>query len=82
MRLRGEPYLLWRSVDQHGAELGTPLHKRHDKAATRRFSKPVFASCPEVPRKVVTEQRHSYSAAKAEIPCVDLQRILARWGCG
>ncbi len=28
--LRGEPYLLWRAVDQHGAELDILLQKRRD----------------------------------------------------
>ncbi len=31
--LRGEPYLLWRAVDEHGAELDILLQKRRDKAA-------------------------------------------------
>jgi hypothetical protein len=30
--LRGEPYLLWRAVDQHGAELDVLAQKRRDKA--------------------------------------------------
>ena len=66
--LRGEPYLLWRAVDQHGAELDILLQKRRDKAAAKRFFKRVLASCPEVPRKIVTDQLRSYPAAKAEIP--------------
>src|SRR5476651_2178846 len=64
--LRGEPYLLWRAVDQHGAELDILLQKRHDKIAAKRFFKRV-ASCPEAPRKIVTGQLRSYPAAKAEI---------------
>jgi putative transposase len=35
--LRGEPYLLWRAVDEHGAELDVLLQKRRDKAAAKRF---------------------------------------------
>jgi putative transposase len=66
--LRGEPYLLWRAVDQHGAELDVLLQKRRDKAAAKRFFKRLLASCPEVPRKIVTDQLRSYPAAKAEIP--------------
>jgi putative transposase len=66
--LRGEPYLLWRAVDQHGAELDVLLQKRRDKAAAKRFFKHVLASSPEVPRKIVTDQLRSYPAAKAEIP--------------
>jgi len=66
--LRGEPYLLWRAVDQHGAELDIFLQKRRDKAAAKRFFKRVLASCPEVPGKIVTDRLRSYPAAKAEIP--------------
>jgi putative transposase len=31
--LRSEPYLLWRAVDQHAAELDILLQKCRDKAA-------------------------------------------------
>ncbi|HKR42485.1 MAG TPA: IS6 family transposase [Paraburkholderia sp.] len=65
--LRGEPYLLWRAVDEHGAELDILLQKRPDKAAAKRFFKRVLRSSP-VPRKIVTDQLRSYPAAKAEIP--------------
>jgi len=65
--LRGEPYPLWRAVDEHGAELDILLQKRRDKAAAKRFFKRVLRSSP-VPRKIVTDQLRSYPAAKAEIP--------------
>lgn len=65
--LRGEPYLLWRAVDEHGAELDILLQKRRDKAAAKRFFLRVLRSCP-VPRKIVTDQLRSYPAAKADIP--------------
>jgi putative transposase len=65
--LRGEPYLLWRAVDEQGAELDILLQKRRDKAAAKRFFKRVLRSSP-VPRKIVTDQLRSYPAAKAEIP--------------
>jgi putative transposase len=65
--LRGEPYLLWRAVDEHGAELDILLQKRRDKATARRFFRRVMRSCP-TPRKIVIDQLRSYSAAKAEIP--------------
>lgn len=35
--LRGEPYLLWRAVDQHGAELDVLVQKRRDMLAAKRF---------------------------------------------
>ena len=42
--LRGEPYLLWRAVDEHGAELDILVKKRRDKAAAKRFFKRVLRS--------------------------------------
>jgi putative transposase len=65
--LRGEPYLLWRAVDEHGIELDILVQKRRDKAAAKRFFKRVLR-CNPVPRKIVTDQLRSYPAAKAEIP--------------
>ncbi|WP_323123764.1 IS6 family transposase [Burkholderia alba] len=68
VKLRGEPYLLWRAVDQQGAELDILLQKQRDKAAAKRFFKRVLAACPEGPKKIVTDQLRSYPAAKAEMP--------------
>ncbi len=65
--LRGEPYLLWRAVDEHGAELDVLVQKRRDKAAAKRFFRRVLRSNP-VPRKIVTDPLRSYPAAKADIP--------------
>lgn len=65
--LRGEPYLLWRAVDEHGAELDILLQKRRDKTAAKRFFQRVLRACP-APRKIVSDQLHSYGAAKADIP--------------
>ena len=65
--LRGEPYLLWRAVDEHGAELDVLVQKRRDKAAAKRFFRRVLRSNP-LPRKIVTDQLRSYRAAKADIP--------------
>jgi len=36
-------------------------------ATVKRFFKRALASCPDVPRKIGTDQLHSYPAAKAEI---------------
>jgi putative transposase len=65
--LRGEPYLLWRAVDEHGAELDVLVQKRRDKAAAKRFFRKLLRSNP-VPCKIVTDQLRSYPAAKADIP--------------
>ena len=49
--LRGEPYVLWRAVDQHGAELDILLQKHCDKIAAKRFFKRVLAACPSGTRR-------------------------------
>jgi putative transposase len=67
--LRGEPYLLWRAVDEHGVELDILVQKRCDKAAAKRLFRRVLRSNP-VPRKIVTDKLRSYPAAKAEIPAL------------
>ncbi|QKM57519.1 hypothetical protein B7759_05838 (plasmid) [Burkholderia glumae] len=64
---RGEPWLLWRAVDEHGAELDILLQKQRDKTAAKRFFQRVLRSFP-APRKIVTDQLRSYLAAKAGIP--------------
>jgi putative transposase len=64
--LRGEPYLLWRAVDEHGMELDVLVQKRRDKAAAKRFFRRVLRSNP-APSRIVTDQLRSYPAAKADI---------------
>jgi putative transposase len=70
LKLRGEPYVLWRAVDEHGTELDVLLQKRRTKAAAKRFFKRVLR-CTPVPEKIVTDQLRSYPAAKAEVPELD-----------
>lgn len=65
--LRGEPWLLWRALDEHGAELDILLQQRRGRAAAKRFFQRVLRSCP-APRKIVTDQLRSYPAAKSDIP--------------
>src|SRR6201993_4877232 len=65
--LRGEPYLLWRAVDEHGTELDILLQKRRDKAAAKRFFRRVLRS-NLVPRKIVIDQLRNYPAAKGDLP--------------
>jgi putative transposase len=66
--LRGEPYLLWRAVDEHNAELDILLKERCDEAAAKRFFKRGVLRSNPVPHKIVTDQLRSYPAAKSEIP--------------
>jgi transposase-like protein len=67
IKLRGEPYLLWRAVDEHGVELDVPVQKRRDKAAAKRFFKRVLRSNP-VPRKIVTDQVAQLSGGQSRDP--------------
>jgi hypothetical protein len=62
--LRG---MAWRAVNEHGAELDNLMQKRCDKAAAKRFFTRLLRLSP-VPRKIVTDPRRSYPAAKAETP--------------
>ena len=68
MTLRGKRCLLWRAVDQDGAELDILLQKHRDKAAAKRFFVHILASSAEAPRTIVTDKPRSYPAAEAEIP--------------
>jgi putative transposase len=42
--LRGEPYLLWRAVGEHGTELDAQVQKWRDKTAVKRFFRTVLRS--------------------------------------
>lgn len=55
----GEKRILWRAVDQHGAELDILLQKRRDKAAATRFFRRLLTQCQHVPNKIVTDQLRS-----------------------
>jgi putative transposase len=65
--LRDEHYVLWRAVDEHGADLDILPQTRRDKAAALRFFKRVLRPNP-VPHKIVTDQLCGYSELKADIP--------------
>lgn len=67
MVVRYVRYLLWRVVDEHGAELDVLLQKRRDKAAAKRIFQRVLRTCP-APLKIVTDHQRSYPAAKVDIP--------------
>lgn len=56
--LRGDAYMLWRAVDEHGAIRDILVQKRRDKTAAKRFFKRVLRSNP-VPRKIVTDKLRS-----------------------
>ena len=55
--LRGEHYLLWRAVDEHGAELDILLQKRRDKAAAKDSSYACFVPVPCLARSSPTNRQ-------------------------
>ncbi|WP_176026113.1 IS6 family transposase [Robbsia andropogonis] len=69
VRLRGEPYWLWRAVDEHGRELDILLQKHRDTAAAKQFFKRLLRNHP-APQVIVTDQLRSYPAAKAQVPAL------------
>jgi len=72
--------VLWRAVDEHGAELDILLQKRRDTSTAERFFRRVLRSCP-TPRKIVTDQLRSYPAAKSRIPDAGKCQTRVRQGC-
>ncbi len=69
VRLRGEPYWLWRAVDEHGRELDLLLQKDRDTAPAKQFFKRLLRNHP-APRVIVTDQLRSYPDAKACVPAL------------
>ncbi|SAL82138.1 IS element transposase [Caballeronia choica] len=70
--LRGEPCLLWRAVDEHGAELDILLQKRKS-GATMPLPNASSSGCCARARgraKIISDQLRSNPAAKAAISAV------------
>ncbi|MGF6507919.1 transposase-like protein [Paraburkholderia sp. 32] len=78
--LRGEPYLLWRAVDEHGAELDVLLQKRRDKAAAKRFFRRVLLSCP-VPAQDRYRSITQLSGRQGRHPRTGARETRVRQGC-
>ncbi|MDP3641360.1 MAG: IS6 family transposase [Alphaproteobacteria bacterium] len=60
LRINGEPFILWRAVDEHGSELDVFLQKRRNKKSAIRFLSRLLRSYP-VPRVIVTDKLKSYN---------------------
>jgi len=89
VKLRGEPYVLWRVVDERGMELDVLLQKSRDKAAAKRFFRRILRSNP-VPQKIVTDQLRSPIRQHFALPRhrmnatahrVQLKERIASWYC-
>ncbi len=62
LRINGEPFILWRTVDEHGMELDVFLQKRRNKASAIRFLSRLLHIYPR-PRVIVTDKLRSYKQA-------------------
>ncbi len=68
VRLREEPYVLWRAVDVLGAELDILLQKRRDMAAAKRFFKRALRSTANSSLSVLTRGIASPSSPGVRLP--------------
>jgi putative transposase len=67
IKINGERKYLWRAVDQDGNVLGLLVHNHRDKAAAKRFFRPLMKTTAMVPRAVVTDRLRSYGAAHHQV---------------
>jgi len=57
--IKGEYFVLWRAVDEHGIELDVFLQKRRNKASAIRFLSRLLQRYPN-PRVIITDKLRSY----------------------
>jgi putative transposase len=65
--IAGEPYWLWRAVDQNGFVLDILVQRRRDSGAARRLMTKVLKAAGTSPRVMITDQLRSYAAARAKM---------------
>ena len=65
--IAGEPYWLWRAVDQNGFVLDILVQRRRDRDAARRLMTKLLKAARTSPRVMITDQLRSYAAARAKM---------------
>jgi putative transposase len=65
--IAGEPYWLWRAVDQHGFVLDVLVQRRRDSFAARRLMTKLLKAAVTPPRVMITDKLKSYGAALDKI---------------
>lgn len=65
--VRNERRVLWRAVDQDGDTLDILVQKRKDRQAALRFFRKPLKSEGRSPKRLTTDKRPSYGAAKREL---------------
>jgi putative transposase len=64
--IAGEPYWLWRAVDQNGFVLDVLIHRRRDSRAAQQFMRKLLKSAVTPPRVMITDKLRSCGAARAQ----------------
>ena len=65
--IAGEPYWLWRAVDQNGFVLDVLVQRRRDSRAAQRLIRKLLKSAVTAPRVMITDKLRSYGAARAKM---------------
>jgi putative transposase len=65
--IAGEPYWLWRAVDQNGFVLDVLVQRRRDTGAARRLMTKLLKAAGAPPRVMITDKLRSYGAARAKM---------------
>src|SRR3984957_5475054 len=65
--IAGEPYWLWRAVDQNGFVLDVLVQRRRDSRAAQRLIRKLLKSAVIPPRVMITDKLRSYGAARVKM---------------
>jgi transposase-like protein len=65
--IAGEPYWLWRAVDQNGFVLDVLVQRRRDSRAAQQLMRRLLKSAVTSPRVMITDKLRSYGAARAKM---------------
>ena len=67
IKIQGELHYLWRAVDEDGDTIDILVQKRRNKQAAKRFFRKLLKGQCASPRRMITDQLKSYSAAHREV---------------
>ncbi len=65
--VQGQRRYLWRAVDQDDDVIDILIQKHKDKQAAKRFFRKMLKEQGQSPRRMITDKRKSYGAARREI---------------
>ena len=65
--IAGQPYWLWRAVDQNGFVLDVLVQRRRDSHAARRLMTKLLKAAVTPPRVMITDKLRSYASARRKM---------------